>query len=108
MPDTPQQPNPTPTPTTPAPSSPTPPSGTPTSDSAKDLASMVAPEYTYPNNETVPEYLRGKTASDAAALLQGLVESVGRGQQQAQVPQQPNLQSLGDDDYVTTAHLKQA
>lgn len=68
---------------------------------------MVAPEYRYPNNETVPEYLRGKTASDAAQLLQGLVESVGRGQ--SQIPAAPAAVSpAGDDDYVTGAGLRHA
>jgi hypothetical protein len=104
MPDTPPiQPNPTP-----APSSPTPPSGTPTSDSGENLANMVAPEYRYPDNPSVPEYLRGKTAGDAAQLLAGLVDSVGKGINQPPQAQPPALQSLGDDDYVTTAHLRQA
>jgi len=69
---------------------------------------MVAPAYRYPDNETVPQYLRGKTAEDAAQLLQGLVEANARGMAQAQVPQQPNLTALGSDDYVTAAHLQQA
>ena len=102
MPDTPQQQNPT-TPATP-PSS-TPPSGTPTKDSGAELGNMVAPEYRYPDNETVPEYLRGKTAADAAQLLQGLVSQVGRGAAQ---PQQQELPAPQDDEYVTAAHLRQA
>lgn len=68
---------------------------------------MVAPEYRYPDNDTVPEYLRNKTAADAAALLQGLVEGVGRGQQQAQSAPPP-LNTLANDEYVTRAHLDQA
>lgn len=68
---------------------------------------MVAPEYRYPDSPSVPEYLRGKTASDAAQLLQGLVESVGRGQAQTPAPAQP-LSQQADDDYVTAAHLRQA
>ncbi len=102
MPDTPQQQNPT-IPATP-PSS-TPPSGTPTKDSGAELSNMVAPEYRYPDNETVPEYLRGKTAADAAQLLQGLVSQVGRGAAQ---PQQQELPPPQDDEYVTAAHLRQA
>ena len=78
------------------------PSGTPTKDSTPELASMVAPEFRYPTDESVPEYLRGKTAADAAQLLQGLVESVGRGQQAP--PQQP-VQAAADDDYVTGAQV---
>lgn len=65
---------------------------------------MVAPEFRYPNTENIPEYLRGKTAADAAQLLQGLVESVGRGQQAP--PQQP-VQAAADDDYVTGAQVRQ-
>ena len=99
MPDTPAQPN----PPTLAPSSPTPPSG-PSTKEQPELANMVAPEYRYPDNETVPEYLRGKTAADAAALLQGLVSQVGRGAAQ---PAQ-DLPPPQDDEYVTAAHLKQA
>lgn len=93
-------------PPTPAPPSPTPSGGTPTNDSA-NLANMVAPEYVYPNNESVPEYLRGKTASDAAKLLAGLVESYGRNATQPQAPAQP-LAPQTDDEYVTAAHLRQA
>jgi hypothetical protein len=104
MPDTPQMP---PTPQTPpAPSSPTPPSGTPTNDSGGELANMVAPEYRYPNNETVPEYLRGKTAADAAALLQSVVESAARGAAAQPAPQP--LSQPADDDYITAGHLRQA
>jgi len=102
MPDTPQNP---PSPT-PAPSSPTPPSGTPTSDSAAGLANMVAPEYRYPDNETIPQYLRGKTASDAAQLLASIVDGVGRGATQPQAP--PDLPPAADDEYVTAGHLRQA
>ena len=69
---------------------------------------MVAPEYTYPNNETVPEYLRGKTAKDAAALLQGLVEQMGKGANQIPAAPPPPLAQQADDDYVTAAHLRQA
>jgi len=69
---------------------------------------MVAPEYRYPDDPAIPEYLRGKTAADAANLLQGLVESVGRNQAQAQLPQQPALNTLGSDEYVTKGHLEQA
>src|SRR5947209_1646773 len=104
MPDTPTQPQ---TPPTAAPSSPTLPSGTPTSDSP-ELANMVAPEYRYPDNETVPQYLRGKTASDAAQLLDGLVKSVAQGQTQAPIQQQQPISALGEDDYVTRGHLQQA
>jgi hypothetical protein len=68
---------------------------------------MVAPEYTYPNNESVPEYLRGKTASDAAKMLNSMVEAAGRGA--SSVPAQPQpLPPAQDDDYVTGAHLRQA
>lgn len=68
---------------------------------------MVAPEYRYPDNESVPAYLRNKTASDAAQLLQGLVESYGRGAAQPPAPAQP-LAPQTDDEYVTAAHLRQA
>lgn len=69
---------------------------------------MVAPEYRYPDNDTIPEYLRGKTAGDAAQLLQGLVQQMGQGAAQAQAPQPPNLSQLGADEYVTAGHLQQA
>ena len=101
MPDTPQTP---PTPTTPAPSSPTPPSGTPTKDSTPELNNLVAPEYRYPETESVPAYLRGKTAGEAAKLLQGLVENIGRGPAQAAPQEQPPAQ---DDEYVTGGQLRQ-
>ena len=67
---------------------------------------MVAPEYRYPDNQSVPEYLRGKTATEAAQLLDGLVKGMGQNQQQQQA-QQP-VAMPQDDDYVTAAHLKQA
>ena len=67
---------------------------------------MVAPEYRYPDSANVPEYLRGKTAADAAQLLQGLVEQVGRGVNQA--PVQPVTTTPADDDYTTGAQLRQA
>src|SRR6267378_8093716 len=106
MPDTPPvAPTPPVTPT-PAPSSPIPPSRTPTKDSESELASMVAPEYRYPADYPL-EYLRNKTPGDAAQLLQGLVESVGRGAAAgAQAPAPPPV--AGDDDYVTGATLRQA
>src|SRR6266576_2566327 len=100
MPDTPPPPTPA------APSSSTPPSGTPTSGSAPELASMVAPEYRYPDTESVPQYLRGKTAGDAAQLLNSLVESMSRGGSLPQAPPPPP--PVTDDDYVTGGHLKQA
>jgi len=68
---------------------------------------MVAPEYRYPDNDTVPQYLRGKTASDAATMLQSIVEAAGRGAAAAPPPPQ-QLPTPGDDDYVTAAHLRQA
>ncbi len=68
---------------------------------------MVAPEYRYPDNETVPEYLRGRTASDAAKMLSAVVEAAGRGAAAAPPPAQ-QLPTPGDDDYVTAAHLRQA
>src|SRR5260221_3280745 len=106
MPDTVPAPNPNPTPT-PTPSSPTPPSGTPTSDSASEVANIVAPEYRYPENEATPAWARGKTAGDMLQLMQGLVESVGRGA--AQAPAAPAAPPpAGDDDYVTGATLPQA
>src|SRR5512145_2701275 len=105
MPDTPQQQNP---PTPAPPSSPTPPSGTPTSASASVPQDLIAPEYRYPDNETVPEYLRGKTASDAAMLLQGLVEAAGRNSVPPAAPPPPDLSTLANDEFVTRAHLTQA
>src|SRR2546429_4201075 len=106
MPDTPPA-APTP-PATPAPpSSPTPPSGTPTSVSPPELATMVAPEYRYPDHESVPQYLRGKTASDAAQLLQAMVDSAARGAAAPAAIPAP-LPAATDDDYVTGAHLRQA
>ena len=103
MPDTPTTPTPPPTP---APSSPTAPSGTPTSGSTPVHDNIVAPEYVYPNNESVPEYLRGKTAGDAAQLLNSLVQSMSKGGGIPQQPQEPT--PAADDDYVTGGHLKQA
>src|SRR5258706_10479319 len=105
MPDTVPPPNPTPTPT-PAPSSPIPPSGTPTSASASEVANIVAPEYVYPSNEATPAWARGKTAGDMLQLMQGLVESVGRGAAAAPAAAAPPV--AGDDDYVTGATLRQA
>lgn len=69
---------------------------------------MVAPEYRYPENDKVPEYLRGKTASEAAQLLQSLVEAAGRSAAQPAYQPPPPPPLTGDDDYVTAAHLKQA
>ena len=66
---------------------------------------MVAPEYRYPDSEGVPQYLRGKTASDAAQMLQGLVESYGRNA--AQAPAAPITQAA-DDDLISGAQLRQA
>src|ERR1043166_571704 len=107
MPDTPN-PAPTPPPPTPVPpSSPTLPSGTPTSASTPELGSMVAPEYRYPDNETVPQYLRGKTASDAAQLLQAMVDSAARGgAAPSAIPTPPP--PAQEDEYVTGAHLRHA
>jgi hypothetical protein len=68
---------------------------------------MVAPAYRYPDNDSVPEYLRGKTAEDAAQLLQGLVEGIGRGQQQA-ASAPPPLETLAQDEFVTRGHLTEA
>jgi len=67
---------------------------------------MVAPEYRYPDNDSVPQYLRGKTASDAAQLLSSIVDNIGRGTNQPQAPQ--DLPPAADDEYVTAGHLKQA
>ena len=67
---------------------------------------MVAPEYRYPENESVPQWARGKTASDVLQLAQGLVESIGRGATQAAPPPAP-LPPAGSDDYVTGAQLQQ-
>jgi hypothetical protein len=73
---------------------------------------MVAPEYRYPDKEEVPQYLRGKTAGEAAQMLQGLVESVGRGAAQIATGQQaqPAPQQVPQDDteYVTAGHLRLA
>jgi len=67
---------------------------------------MVAPEYRYPDAPEVPQYLRGKTAGDAAQLLNSLVESMSKG---GGIPQQPTEPTpAADDDYVTGGHLKQA
>ncbi len=67
---------------------------------------MVAPEYRYPDNDTVPQYLRGKTAGDAAQLLNSLVESMSKGGGIPHAPPEPLAPA--DDDYVTGGHLKQA
>ena len=66
---------------------------------------MVAPEYRYPDNESVPQYLRGKTAGDAAQLLNSLVESMSKG---GGIPAPQEPPPAADDDYVTGGHLKQA
>jgi len=66
---------------------------------------MVAPEYRYPDDPSIPQYLRGKTASDAAQLLAGIVDNIGRGPAPA-APQ--DLPPAADDEYVTAGHLKQA
>ena len=107
MPDTPQNQNP-PAQTTPAPPSSPPPSGTPTNASGSVPQDLIAPEYRYPDNATVPEYLRGKTASDAAMLLQGLVEAAGRNSVPPAAPPPPDLSSLANDEFVTKANLQQA
>ena len=64
---------------------------------------MVAPEYRYPNTEAVPEYLRGRTAGEAAQLLDALVKNQGQATQQAPQPIAP----AADDDYVTGAQVRQ-
>src|SRR5207247_1086347 len=71
-----------------------------------ELAKMVAPEYVYPDNEATPAWARGKTAGDMLQLMQGLVESVGRGAATPAAPAPPP--QAGDDDYVTGATLRQA
>jgi len=68
---------------------------------------MVAPEYRYPDHESVPQYLRGITASDAAQLLQAMVDSAARGAAAPAAIPAP-LPAATDDDYVTGAHLRQA
>ena len=68
---------------------------------------MVAPEYRYPDTDAVPQWARGKTAGDMLQLVQGLVESVGRGAAAAPAPPPP-VAPLADDDYVTGSSLRQA
>ena len=71
---------------------------------------MIAPEYRYPETEATPAWARGKTAGDMLALVQGLVESVGRGAAQGAASQQPPPlpQQAADDEYVTNSDLRAA
>lgn len=87
------------TPVTPAapetPSSPTPPTTTP----------GVEAEYRYPNDASLPEWARGKSATEILAITQQLVnERV----QAAPAPVQPQAPApvAGDDEYVTGRDLK--
>lgn len=67
---------------------------------------MVAPEYRYPNDDAVPEYLRNKTASEAAQMFKAVMDGIGRG---GPVPeQQPPQQTLSGTDPVTYADLQAA
>ena len=66
---------------------------------------MVAPEYRYPDNENVPPYLRGKTASDAAQMVQGFVDQASRNM--SQLPPQQAAPLPADDDYITAAQQRQ-
>ena len=85
-----------PTPPTPEPpSSPTPPTTTPGSD-----------EYRYPNDAHLPDWARGKTATEILALTQQLVEERVRGTPQPPAPAQPQSPQAGDDDYVTGKDLR--
>lgn len=92
MPDAPQETPPEPV----TPSSPTPPSGTP----------GASPEYRYPNDQSLPEWARGKTAMEVLQLTQGLVESVGRGTPAPTPPPAPAPAQLGDEDYVTGKDMR--
>ena len=66
---------------------------------------MVAPAFRYPDNETVPEYLRGRTAEDAAAIIKDFVTRAG---QSAAIPPAPQeLPPPADDEYVTAQHMRQ-
>lgn len=77
------------------PSSPTPPSTTP--------GNAPSPE---PFRFTKgPEYLRGKTEEEVAALIEGFVQDAARGTQtQAQPQAQPTLPA--DDEYATGATIR--
>ena len=69
---------------------------------------MVAPEYRYPDNESVEPYLRGKTAGEAAQLLKAMVEAAARGAAAPSAIPQPPPPPATDDEYVTGAHLRNA
>src|ERR1051325_8082653 len=103
MPDTPTNPTPPASPPAPA-AAPSPP---PPAKDATEVANMVAPEYRYPDTDAVPQWARGKTAGDMLQLVQGLVESVGRGAAPAPPPPPPAAPPA-DDDYVTGSSLRQA
>lgn len=87
------------TPATPAapetPSSPTPPTTTP----------GVEAEYRYPNDATLPEWARGKSASEILAITQQLVNERVQGTPAPVQPQAP-APAAGDDEYVTGRDLK--
>ena len=65
---------------------------------------MVAPAYRYPDNETVPSYLRGRTAEEAAQMLEGMVQQAGRSM--SQLPPQQAAPPPADDDYITAGQQK--
>lgn len=89
----PDAPNPTP-PEPETPSSPTLPSGTPTA------------EYRYPNDPTLPDWARGKSATEILQLTQQLVEDRVRGQQAPPPAPSAPAPAAGDDDYVTGRDLR--
>lgn len=88
----------TPTPLAPAPSSP-PPSGTVTSPPA---------EYRFPADATIPEYARGRTATEVLGLTQKLVERFIPPTSAPQPPPQQAAVPLDPEGYVTGRDLANA
>ena len=88
--------DPKPTPDVPeTPSSPTPPTGTPGAPA----------EYRYGNDQNLPEWARGKTATEILQLTQQLVEERVRGTPPP-TPQAAPVAQPGDDDYVTGKDMR--
>ena len=79
------------------PSSPTPPTGTPGAEPA---------EYRYPNDPTLPEWARGKSATEILGLTQQLVEERVRGMPPPPPQATAPVAQAGDEDYVTGKDLR--